>query len=390
MAATIDLITGFLGAGKTTFIKRYTDWMDRHSQPYVIVENEFGVLSVDSAMLRQTNVPVVDLVGGCICCGLKIRFTNLLADLARNNVRIIVEPSGIFNPHDFFDVVNSPGLRENCRIGAVIAIVDAHALSGLSGSEWEIMREQALCSGQILLSKTNALSQQEKDACATLVSTMLEEQLPVRVETRHWDEFTDEDFARFSQATPETGDRRRTFWNHGALFEAMIVHGAAKLDSAELAARLDHVFTSPEFGTVLRIKGYYHNQDGGFFEVNCTRNDMSLQPRQVQARSFLTVIGEKLNRSTIESQFKPVDTTNRLRACNQLSHKYPPPGHLTGSLFFFQRLLKKPTLLLAHPYYTVPVFPCICVALTMQKATRQPLWVAISQPDPEKIPCKPG
>ncbi len=310
MAATIDLITGFLGAGKTTFIKRYTDWMDRRNQPYVIVENEFGVMSVDSAILRQTSDRVVDLVGGCICCGLKMRFSNLLADLARNNVRIIVEPSGIFNPHDFFDVMNSPGLRDTCRTGAVIAIVDALALPGLCGSEWEIMQEQALCSGRILFSKTGALSQRKKDECAALLSTMLDEHASDRIETKPWDEFTDNDFARFSLATPEIIDRRRTFWNHGALFESMIVHGAARLDSAELAARLDRLFTSPEFGSVLRIKGYYRNRDGGFFEVNCTRNDMSLQPRQVHARSFLTVIGEKLNRSTIESQFKPAESAN--------------------------------------------------------------------------------
>ena len=122
MTAVIDLVTGFLGAGKTTFIERYVTALERAGVRCAVVENEFGAAGVDGAMLRAAGRDVRELTGGCICCGLKVGFHDLLRELAAAGRvdRIVVEPSGIFDPDDYFDVVESPAVRAHAQPGALV------------------------------------------------------------------------------------------------------------------------------------------------------------------------------------------------------------------------------------------------------------------------------
>ena len=78
----VDLITGFLGAGKTTFIRRYIKYLHRHGQKVRIIENEFGAISVDSQILQEDNCEIQDLTGMCMCCVGKEAFKRMLIDAA--------------------------------------------------------------------------------------------------------------------------------------------------------------------------------------------------------------------------------------------------------------------------------------------------------------------
>ena len=72
MITYLDVITGFLGAGKTTFLERYADHLRRTGVSFCIIENEFGRAGVDGAQLRQSGAQVRELSGGCVCCALKV------------------------------------------------------------------------------------------------------------------------------------------------------------------------------------------------------------------------------------------------------------------------------------------------------------------------------
>ncbi len=135
----IDLVTGFLGAGKTTFIKKYGDFLSRKNIKFAVVENEFGAAGVDSAVLESKSWKVTEISGGCICCTLKTGFHEIIKDLSRTFERIIIEPSGIFNSDDFFDVINSPELKAKCRPGMCITLVDPHSLARLNESERSVL-----------------------------------------------------------------------------------------------------------------------------------------------------------------------------------------------------------------------------------------------------------
>ena len=269
----------------------------------MVVENEFGVINVDSAILRQGNTNVLELSGGCICCGLKANFRELVAELAKGDVRIIVEPSGIFNPHDFFDVVFEPAIRERCALGSVIAIADPFALEEVEGQSLDILREQVNCSGLAVLSKTGGMPPARSEEVVARLAALFDEPAEGRIESRPWDGFTDADFQRFSQVESDRSYREKRFWDHGALFGSVIVHGKAPIAEGELIARLERLLGGDGYGEVLRVKGYHRAEGGGFFEVNCTRNDMSVLRLDMKARSFLTIIGSSLDRRRIEALF---------------------------------------------------------------------------------------
>lgn len=125
----VDLITGFLGAGKTTFLRRYVRYLVAQGHNVCILENDFGAVNVDAMLVQDLLGPNCDLEtisGGCDCDTHQRRMrTKLIAMAMRGFDRVVVEPSGIFDVDEFFDVLRDDPLDRWYHIGNVIAIVDA-------------------------------------------------------------------------------------------------------------------------------------------------------------------------------------------------------------------------------------------------------------------------
>ena len=156
----VDLITGFLGSGKTTFIRRYADYLQRQEKKINIIENEFGGVSVDSIILRDQGCDISQIAGGCMCCTGKISFQNMLLDgAARGYDRILVEPSGIYDVDEFFDVMFTEPVKSCCEIGNIFTIVDARFDDSLSDEAKYLMFSQLLSSGKMIMSKTQLFSE---------------------------------------------------------------------------------------------------------------------------------------------------------------------------------------------------------------------------------------
>ena len=119
----VDLITGFLGAGKTTFLRRYVRYLVQQGHKVCILENDFGAVNVDAMLVQEVLGPGCDvetISGGCDCDTHQRRMrTKLIAMAMRGFDRVVVEPSGIF------DVLRDDPLDRWYHIGNVIAIVDA-------------------------------------------------------------------------------------------------------------------------------------------------------------------------------------------------------------------------------------------------------------------------
>ena len=149
----IDLVTGFLGAGKTTFIHRYLHHL--HDQKILIIENEFGAVNVDSRLLQDMTQEIDDLAGCCMCCTGKDRFISMLLEAAAGGYdRVLVEPSGIYDVDEFFSVMRLEKVAQVCEIGSILTIVDACLPQMPSGESGYLMYAQLLAAGEIILSKT--------------------------------------------------------------------------------------------------------------------------------------------------------------------------------------------------------------------------------------------
>lgn len=153
----LDVISGFLGAGKTTFIKDLLGKGVFDSEKVVILENEYGEVNMDSKFLGETNIPVYEITKGCICCSLQDDFVTTLQEIDRAITpdRVIIEPSGIFMLETLFELLQTGQLRHSYQLGSVISIVDVTLFDGRFIPMEGIISNQIKFADRVLLSKSD-------------------------------------------------------------------------------------------------------------------------------------------------------------------------------------------------------------------------------------------
>mgnify|MGYP002605197610 len=159
----VDLITGFLGSGKTTFIKKYAAWLMSQGQNIGILENDFGAVNVDMMLLHDLegeNCELEMVSGGCDADCHRRRFkTKLIAMGMCGYDRVLIEPSGIFDVDEFFDALYEEPLDKWYQIGNVITILDARLEEKLQPQAEYILASEAADAGCIVLSKSQEASE---------------------------------------------------------------------------------------------------------------------------------------------------------------------------------------------------------------------------------------
>lgn len=283
----VDLITGFLGAGKTTFIRRYLQHLDVLGISYAVIENEFGAASVDSAILGES---VRELTGGCICCGQKVNFHNLILELAEKVDRVIVEPSGVFNADDFFDIMESPKVKEVCQYGLMAAVVDPDSLPRLSDADKRILLAEAGCAGAILISHTDRLGKAALDEAKPFLEGLLPSLPPVL-------DAHDVDFNFLMTCAPVFHPHARDTADHSALYQSAALRPQGVYDESGVRRLLNRLF-SGEAGEILRAKGTFMGREHPLL-VNAVPGEAQILP--AEGEILFNVIGRNLRRSVIRA-----------------------------------------------------------------------------------------
>lgn len=170
----IDLITGFLGAGKTTFIRNYAKYLIDQGLDIGILENDFGAVNVDAMLLQDIlgeHCTLEMVAGGCDADCHRRRFkTKLIAMGMCGYDRILVEPSGIFDMDEFFDVLHEDPLERWYEIGNVITIIDAGLEENLSEASRYILASQTAHAGAVLYSHIKDVSEEFlKQSCEEIL-----------------------------------------------------------------------------------------------------------------------------------------------------------------------------------------------------------------------------
>jgi len=167
----VDIISGFLGAGKTTLIKKLLSEVFT-GEKLVLIENEFGEVSVDGGFLRESGVEVSELSSGCICCTLVGDFTEALGKVYDQFKpdRILIEPSGVAKLSDVIAAVGdavdaTPALELN----SFVTVVDASKAKSYMKNIPEFYNNQIQSAGSVILSRTQKLSQEKLEAVVALI-----------------------------------------------------------------------------------------------------------------------------------------------------------------------------------------------------------------------------
>ena len=183
----IDIISGFLGAGKTTLIKKLLAEAYQ-GEKLVLIENEFGEISIDGGFLKESGVQVSEMSSGCICCSLVGDFNKALKDVAAqfHPDRILIEPSGVGKLSDVIVAVeNTAAEAGTMRLNSFVTVADASKVKVYMKNFGEFYNNQIESAGTIVLSRTQKLSQEKLEAAVA----MLREKNPdAAILTTPWDD----------------------------------------------------------------------------------------------------------------------------------------------------------------------------------------------------------
>lgn len=299
----VDLITGFLGAGKTTFIHKYLHHLQAQGLRVQIIENEFGDVSVDSELLRDEDCEIHDLSGLCMCCVGKDAFIRMLKESAVSGCdRIIVEPSGIYDVDEFFEVLSLPEISEVCEIGSIITIVDPQELDSLTAEAEYLAFGQLLASGAVLFSKMQLLPQGTSEETREKLLAICEHHgcengFSAEIYDGDWKDFTTSDYDDFMDAGYMRVVHDREIFNHSEIFQSVDMP-VRVADYNDLEDRIRKLFSDGECGVVYRVKGYASDLRGQNYEVNCTAHTFSIEECG-DREGVLVVIGQKMKRRKI-------------------------------------------------------------------------------------------
>ena len=165
----IDIFSGFLGAGKTTLIKKLVEEA-YEGEKIVIIENEFGEIGIDSGFLKDSGIQVNEMNSGCICCSLVGDFSVALKQVIEeyNPDRILIEPSGVGKLSDVIKAVQDTDIVD-AELNAYTAVVDANKCKMYMKNFGEFFNDQIESAGCIVLSHTDNISDAKIAECVELI-----------------------------------------------------------------------------------------------------------------------------------------------------------------------------------------------------------------------------
>lgn len=336
----VDLITGFLGSGKTTFIKKYAKYLNSKGIKICILENDYGAVNIDVALLeeiRSDMCGVEMIVGGDGRDAHKRRLKTKLITLAMSGYqRVIIEPSGIFDMDEFFDTLYEAPLDNWYEIGSVIAIAPADLEDKLSEKSDYVLASEIADAGVVVLSKTEEASDTKIDRVKEHIRSAL---LNISVKRKDIfrskeafdsffinkgkEELSDADFEKIARAGYVHGDYEKRQLDDNSDYTSLYLFGV-KLSKDELISNIKRVMDDPECGNIIRIKGFAKADSSdaidtddetcntkpcdnkGYIEINATKNKMTYE-HILSAQEALIVIGENLNPQRIGHYFPTAD-----------------------------------------------------------------------------------
>ena len=165
----IDIISGFLGAGKTTLIKRLLA-THLHDEKVILIENEFGEIGIDAGFLKETKVEIKELNQGCICCSLQGDFATALTEIKTkyNPTRIIIEPSGVGKLSDIVKAVVDANLSD-VKLNALVCVCDANKAKMYLKNFGEFYIDQVAHAKTIFLSRADVATEAKMQECLEIV-----------------------------------------------------------------------------------------------------------------------------------------------------------------------------------------------------------------------------
>ena len=321
----IYIFSGFLGAGKTTLIKKliaeaYT------GEQLVLIENEFGEIGIDGGFLQEAGINITEMNSGCICCSLVGDFGKALRQVmdTYHPDRILIEPSGVGKLSDVIRAVQDLQMPD-VVLNGFTTVVDAAKAKMYMKNFGEFFNNQVEHASAIILSRTGGMKQDKLDACVALLR---EKNPTATIVTTPWDELDGKQLLAamerrdtLSTALEELAEEQEHHHHHhehgeecgcgchdhehhhaDEVFTSWGRETAHPYEQQELAAALQALDTG-DYGQVLRAKGIVAGTDGKWLHFDYVPGEVEVRTGAAGVTGRLCVIGAELKENALTSLF---------------------------------------------------------------------------------------
>ncbi|MBC5720161.1 GTP-binding protein [Faecalibacterium sp. 4P15] len=337
----IDIFSGFLGAGKTTLIKKLIK-ESFAGQKVVLIENEFGEIGIDGGFLKESGIQINELNAGCICCSLVGDFRAALQQVVEqyHPDRIVIEPSGVGKLSDVTRAVEGVAEHLDVKLNSFVTVADVNKVKMYMKNFGEFYDDQISHASCIILSRTQTASEEkiaaavamlrEKNPTATIVTTAWDsltgEQILKAMSSK--DDFKAELIAMAAKANEEhaeedeeeehehhhhhydengvcsCGHHHHHHHDHDAdeVFTSWGVETAKKFSKADIEHALTEL-DGGKYGMILRSKGIVDGGADGWLEFDYVPGEWEVRQRGADVGGKLVVIGSKLDEKAIAALF---------------------------------------------------------------------------------------
>ncbi len=333
----IDIISGFLGAGKTTLIKKLVTECFKNEK-LVIIENEFGEIGIDGGFLKEAGINVTEMNSGCICCSLVGDFGEALKKVIDEYSpdRIIIEPSGVGKLSDVIKAIKD--LNSNLLVlNSKTAVVDAKKCKIYHKNFGEFFNNQIENAGTVILSHTAGLSDDKIGLATDIIKELNSEALII---TTEWNSISGEkilDAIENSTASinsiisnsVEIHDKKCTCGCHehhhehehhdehcdcgchehhhhhhaDEVFVSIGIQTAKKYTQSEMLDILNKLEKASKYGNILRAKGIVDSTEGQWIHFDYIPGEPEVRYGDADVTGKICVIGSQINKEAIEKLF---------------------------------------------------------------------------------------
>ncbi|MDO4499893.1 MAG: GTP-binding protein [Erysipelotrichaceae bacterium] len=296
----IDLITGFLGSGKTTFIREYAKNLADNNEKVCIIENDYGAINVDVLLLNELskyNIGLETVSGGSDKATHLRRFRTKLITIAMLGYsRVIVEPSGIFDVDEFYDLLHEDTLSKMYEINNVLCVVRGDIEKDISLESKYLLASQISTAGKIVVSHPDKIN---IDDLISFLNETLEMISCGRVITSD-DLFVQNllDIKEFSPVN-NSGLKEYGFVKKYSQFDNNFESLFFMNPDKDILGNIDDLLNDENVGNIIRIKGIINTGDK-YLSLNITKNDKDIV-ECAESQTVIIVIGENLNSELISA-----------------------------------------------------------------------------------------
>ena len=328
----IDIVSGFLGAGKTTLIKKMVKEAYQ-GEKLVLIENEFGEISIDGGFLKDAGIQISEMSSGCICCSLVGDFGKALREVKEQFQpdRILIEPSGVGKLSDVIVAVeNTVADIPDMRLNSFVTVADAGKVKVYMKNFGEFYNNQIESAGTIILSRTQKLTQEKLEAAVALLR---EKNPTAAILTTPWDQLdgqailaavekvslADELLEKMrAEHEAEEAEHHHHHHDHDEHDEDAHEHHhhhhadevftswGAETPKQFTQADIDRILTaldSGDYGAILRAKGIVPAADGQWLHFDYVPQEHEVRYGAADYTGRLCVIGSQLKEDGLKTLF---------------------------------------------------------------------------------------